>query len=301
MRHLHRMAEVGGRCAVSLALVLAACGGSTSERAQSGGATGTGGSAAAGAGGFSGAGASSGESGTGGTGGDAAAGGLGATGGTGAVGGFGGSCPTPTAKPVTWTTANLGGVNPPAGFAEAHMFVGPGGEQAIQTISAVLAGKHAYDAGTNTFASVAPHQPPYDSEISDGLQTAGFVSASEFSVCHLEPPNMLFLLVIVAPTAGAPTGQTSDYPSGPTLFFSQAGVFVDGDTFREGTIIDPESDSFYPAGNPAYSHIVLMFGTDTTYIPPGVPTPGSYVWRVRLHPDGQTVTGMELNVPYVVK
>lgn len=283
---------------VTFALTLASCGGSSAGSDGNGGAAGVAGSGATG--------------GTGATGGVGASGGAGATGGagasgggTGATGGSGGGCAQPTEKPVNWTSKTTG--TPPFKALEAHAFIGLGGvapsyASSVGTLGAVFGTRHVFSSTGNYFAPGAPHAPPYTNELADGIKAANFVSASEFAACHLDPPSALFFVLLLGPADNAPTGKTLDFASGPIMPMPTGQLYViDGDTLRDGVVIDPNFDSQYwppQPGEEGYSHIVLGFATSTDFIPAGTPVTGTYLFRVKVTADSGEV---QIDVPYVVK
>jgi hypothetical protein len=63
----------------------------------------------------------------------------------------------------------------------------------------------------------APHPPPYDDEMDDGVKAAGFKDKIVFSSGQFSIPDAVWLLFMIIPGAGAPLGSSPDYGHGPIV------------------------------------------------------------------------------------
>jgi len=95
----------------------------------------------------------------------------------------------------------------------------------------------------------APHDPPYDSELADGLANLGIADKEVFTVPEFSFPNAVWLVWMVVPAAGAPTGSSPDFDNGPIIPNSICPITFSGVTLRNGELFDPYWASETPALN----------------------------------------------------
>ncbi len=165
--------------------------------------------------------------------------------------------------------------------------------------------QHHYDATNNAFEPGTVHAAPYDTEPANRMAALGWDPGDRFAVADWTYPAGLFIVGVIQPSAGAPTGKTSD---GDPLPMIPDGVHlnVDGDMYHGNTNVDPEFDSTYPylsvlapeLDADGWSHMTLSFGEDTTYIP-GVP--GSYTFRVHVYEIDTPANGWTIELPFTVE
>jgi hypothetical protein len=155
-------------------------------------------------------------------------------------------------------TAPLG--TPASGFAEF-----------FQTIQNVFpAPNHAAHPTLGIVPGTA-HAGPYNTEVTSGINAAGYLDQSFFTPAQFQEPNGVFAFWMAVPTAAAPTGSSPDFASGPIIPNSIFPIAFSGNTFRNGVLFDPLWSGATPAttaiadptlANPGqgYSHFPFFAG-----------------------------------------
>jgi hypothetical protein len=136
----------------------------------------------------------------------------------------------------------------------------------------------------------ATHAGPYDEEPYAMATAANVTIKQSFSVAEYTTPSGVVFLVNLVPSAGAPTGSSFDFASGPIIPKDTFPITIDGMFLRNGIDYDPFSDiSFYGFDeiNPPVegagdgpSHYVLHFGENSAAVP-ALPPDGSYQFQIR--------------------
>jgi hypothetical protein len=136
----------------------------------------------------------------------------------------------------------------------------------------------------------AAHAGPYDEEPYAMATAANVTIKQSFSVAEYTAPMGVVFLVNLVPSAGAPTGSSFDFASGPIIPKNAFPITISGMFLRDGIDYDPFSDiRFYGFDeiNPPIdgagdgpSHYVLHFGESSAAVP-AVPAAGSYELQVR--------------------
>jgi hypothetical protein len=93
----------------------------------------------------------------------------------------------------------------------------------------------------------APHDPPYDEEIKDGLNRLGIRDQKSFSPEDFSDPNVIFFtfMVVAQNREGCPRGSSPDFTEGPiipnSLFPGQPDTVLSSRTtfFRNNQVFDP--------------------------------------------------------------
>ncbi len=104
---------------------------------------------------------------------------------------------------------------------------------------------HIFAAPTNSFPSLFPDHFPsrlqhsgYDGEFAAGLALTGFHEGEVFSVAEFTDPSAVHLGFVVVPNAGAPTGSSFDFASGPILPNASLPIIVQGDVYQNGVLYE---------------------------------------------------------------
>src|SRR5262249_55981462 len=98
--------------------------------------------------------------------------------------------------------------------------------------------RHAYVPTERIWGPKTPHAPPYAGELAPGLAGAPDVrSGIDFGVADWSEPRSISVMLLIAATADAPVGKTSDgsVPMIPNALFPFS---VDGELLRDGLLAD---------------------------------------------------------------
>jgi hypothetical protein len=136
----------------------------------------------------------------------------------------------------------------------------------------------------------APHQPPYDSEMAQGIAARGFHEGVQFKTSEFSNGMGVWLTWMTVPAPGM-TGSSPDFDSGPMIPNSLFPIHVEGVTLRNGRMFNPWVAWFdVPALNqidPPFmvdgsSHFPVYIADNADFGPPGAKLPGSYVFRIQI-------------------
>jgi hypothetical protein len=158
------------------------------------------------------------------------------------------------------------------------------------------------------FGPGTAHAGPYDTEIAERLSSAGIVPKRTFTPVELSSPNGIVLLLTLAPApSSVARGSSPDGPDGPILPARLFPMYVDGDVFREGVLLDPANDSRVGAPDmysppvivDGWSHVLVGLVTNNRSFVRGTVDPGSFVFRVTLVDNRSN--GWRVQVPFTVE
>ncbi len=166
----------------------------------------------------------------------------------------------------------------------------------------------SYEAFIATLRSVWPlhapnhiiHQPPYDTEMGDGVAAAGYKETTTFQVNEITmDPLGIYLIWADIPNAGAPTGSSPDFESGPIIPNALYSGTNTVDLLREGVVVTSE----HPGGRPiegvdGHSHGITIIGTGSYFFPDGTELPGNYEFRNTLR--DAAGNGWDVTIPFQV-
>lgn len=120
---------------------------------------------------------------------------------------------------------------------------------------------HNFDPGLGIIPGAA-HPGPYDTEIAQGLATAGFHEGTQFTPAEYSNGNGVYLAYMLVPTTSAPTGSSPDYASGPIIPNTSLPIHVSFTTYQDGVAAGTTSELDIPPtggvgfpGVAGYSHI----------------------------------------------
>jgi hypothetical protein len=167
-----------------------------------------------------------------------------------------------------------------------HVFSAPAGswEEFLEVINAI------WGPPNHPLPTGAPHPPPYDTELAEGIARQGYHEGNTFLVTEFSGGRAIFLTFMLIPDPGT-TGSSPDYTSGPIIPNTLFPISVDGTARRNGQLFDPDLDSTAPPVNEVaprfkdtdgYSHLPFFFATSMDFAPPGVRAEGAYEYEMRI-------------------
>lgn len=167
--------------------------------------------------------------------------------------------------------------------------------------------EHAFDDNDFIIGPAVPHAGPYHDELATFAIEKGFRPTQKFKAREFTAPGGIIILLNLVPSAGAPTGSSFDFASGPIIPNAVFPITVDGDLYRNGELYDPFFDSAYagyPGMNPPIvvdgpSHLPWFFGENSSFGPPNTPVTGNYEFKLKI--TDSTGAGWNLKVPFTVK
>jgi hypothetical protein len=143
----------------------------------------------------------------------------------------------------------------------------------------------------------APHRPPYNRELRDGVAALGFHEDSPFTLSEFSNGNGVWLAWMNVPRPGT-RGSSPDFKSGPIIPNELFPIHVSGFATHRGTRFDTLADFEIPkldgALNPPFhvdghSHFPIFIADNADFGPAGVDPVGGYTWHLELvdqHGDG---------------
>lgn len=207
--------------------------GGSSNGGNNNGGSNTGGSDTGGTGGVA-----SGGGGEGGVGGTPSTGGAGGSGGDGGAGGSSSNMPQQLVQMVG---------TPDWEIVDYHQFSVNIGNQ-FENFSTIMSGilpppNHAFHPDLG-IGPGDPHAGPYDGELGAGVLTQGYVDKAAFTQAEGLLPNGIFSIWMAVPSAGAPTGSSPDFASGPIIPNAVFPIEVTFDAYQDGVLLDGYSYGF---------------------------------------------------------
>jgi hypothetical protein len=136
----------------------------------------------------------------------------------------------------------------------------------------------------------APHPPPYDSELADGVADLGFHEGVRFNTSEFSDGQGVFLVWMNVPTPGT-TGSSPDFTSGPIVPNSLFPIHVSGVLLHNGKVFDPNFAADVPpldeSLNPPFdvdghSHFPIFLADTADIGPPGAKLRGSYEYQFEM-------------------
>jgi hypothetical protein len=193
----------------------------------------------------------------------------------------------------------------PTGILAITGEIGTDLEQYVEFLSFVEP-NHAWDDDDFLVGPALAHAGPYDEELFELATTGGYVAKQTFTVAEFTAPNGVTIMMSFVPSAGAATGSSFDFASGPIIPNALFPVDVDGGLFRDGVIYDDALENSFagfhelnpPIIEDGASHFVWFFGESTLFGPPSTPAAGSYVMKVNFIDSGGA--GWRVTVPFTV-
>jgi len=185
--------------------------------------------------------------------------------------------------------------NPTFVPTDFHLFAAPIGTAATgyveftETQQAILPPPdHELNSVLGGIGPGAPHAGPYDQEIGEGVAANGFVESTTFTVTQYSNGTGVFLVFMVVPGPGSPTGSSPDFASGPIIANAIFPLTIHANTFTNGTFNDILGQFQVPAidqvpgfeGLEGHSHIPFFFADNFDFA--SRPITGDYEYRISL-------------------
>jgi hypothetical protein len=176
----------------------------------------------------------------------------------------------------------------------------------IAQISNIAAPNHAWDANDFIIGPAVAHAGPYGDEMYSLVTARSMTVKQAFTVSEFTAPSGVLILLTLVPSAGAATGSSFDFDTGPIIPNALFPIANDGDLYRNGVLYDAAFDgsySGYPGQNPPIvkdgpSHLPYFFGENSFFGPPATPATGSYEFRLRMTDSGGA--GWTMVIPFTV-
>lgn len=137
----------------------------------------------------------------------------------------------------------------------------------------------------------APHAPPYDSELADGVADLGFHEGVRFNTSEFSNGQGVFLVWMNVPAPGV-TGSSPDFASGPIIPNTLFPIQVSGTDAHNGKDFSFLADfPVPPLDDPTltpsfdvdgHSHFPLFIADNADFGPPGAKLPGSYNYQIKM-------------------
>jgi hypothetical protein len=197
---------------------------------------------------------------------------------------------------------------------DCHLFSAPVGTaatgyaEAFETFASLLPPPNHMPHPDLGIGPGAPHQPPYTSELDDGVAAQDFREGHRFLPVEFSNGAGVFLVCMVVPTPGT-TGSSPDSESRPIIPNSLFPIHVVGVADRNGSEFDPFLANFdVPALTPhldppfdvdGHSHFPIFVATNQDFGPSGQDLRGRYQYEVTLtDTDGN---GWRLKARFVIQ
>ena len=196
---------------------------------------------------------------------------------------------------------------------DIHLFVAPIGgppnfEGVLTSLQAVLPEPNHRFHPDLFIGPGDPHNPPYTSELANGLASSGFLEKTIFDSSDFSGTNGIYLAMMNVPGFGLTPpaqGSSPDFASGPIIPNSLFPITAIGTTFRNGsplpasstTAVPPLDGSLNPPFNvDGHSHYPQFYIDNADFN--GVDPDGTYAYVVSLRDTAGN--GWDVSVPFVV-
>jgi hypothetical protein len=154
----------------------------------------------------------------------------------------------------------------------------------------------------------APHAPPYDTELAQGVAAQGFEEGRVFGASDFSGTNGIWFVWMVVPDPGT-TGSSPDFASGPIIPNTLFPITVRIVTTRNGEVFDTSATSAVPPLNDpsldpsfdveGHSHFPYFVADAAIFGPAGVGPAGNYRYTITM--TDQQGNGWTINAHFVVK
>jgi hypothetical protein len=155
----------------------------------------------------------------------------------------------------------------------------------------------------------APHAPPYDTELGQGVAALGFDEKRVFDASEFSGGNAVYLTSMVVPDPGT-TGSSPDFTSGPIIPNTLFPISIVGVSTRNNVVFDAALANFAvpPLDDPSltpsfdvegHSHFPLFTAEASVFGPGDVGPAGNYKYAMTM--TDREGNGWALEVHYVVR
>ena len=155
----------------------------------------------------------------------------------------------------------------------------------------------------------APHAPPYDTELAQGVAALGFEEGRVFGASEFSGANGIYLVWMTVPDPGT-TGSSPDFASGPIIPNTLFPITITGVSTRNNQPFDPALADFDvlalddPRLTPSFdveghSHFPFFIGEAAVFGPADVGPDGNYKYTISMtDPQGN---GWTIHAHFVVR
>jgi hypothetical protein len=189
---------------------------------------------------------------------------------------------TPIGAP-TWKPVDFHLFSAPLGTAQS------GYVEFLETMLALLPPpNHVFNPDLGGVGPGAPHAPPYDSELADGVSDLGFDEGVRFARSEFSQGEGVWLAWMNVPAPGT-TGSSPDFASGPIIPNSLFPIHFRGFNVHNGkpfsflgeADVPPLDANLDPPFNvDGHSHFPVFFADNADFGPPGAKLRGSYEFQI---------------------
>ena len=136
----------------------------------------------------------------------------------------------------------------------------------------------------------APHNPPYNHEMADGVSALGYHEGVRFSRAEFSEGMGVWTTWMNVPNPGT-TGSSPDFSSGPIIPNSLFPIHVEGTSTHNGAPFSflvgadvPALDGSLtpPFSVDGHSHFPFFVADNADFGPPGAKLRGSYSWHITM-------------------
>jgi hypothetical protein len=137
----------------------------------------------------------------------------------------------------------------------------------------------------------APHRPPYDSELADGVDDLGFHEGDRFRISEFSGANGVWLVWMNVPMPGTMGSSPDSKFHARIIPNSLFPIHVEGVSYHNNKVFDPfllgpfdvppldENVDPRFAGLDGHSHFPIFNADNASFGPPGEKLNGSYVYK----------------------
>ena len=172
-------------------------------------------------------------------------------------------------------------------FAAPIGTLATGYSQFYQTQAAILPPPHyVLNTSIGEIVPGTPEAGPYTSDLSNGIHALGYKQGPDFNVSDFSNGSGIWVTFMIVPSAGAPTGSSPDFMSGPIIPNLQFPLIQSGLTMRNGVAFDAAWSGQYTDVNQllglpkstyaGFSHAPIFLAESSDFGPAGVHPDGHY-------------------------
>jgi hypothetical protein len=196
-----------------------------------------------------------------------------------------------------------------------HLFSAPIGspsnnfEGFFNTVSSLLPEPNHEPHPQLTIGPGAPHAPPYESELAQGVAALGFEEGRVFDASEFSGTNGIYFVWMTVPDPGT-TGSSPDFASGPIIPNTLFPITITGVSTRNGKVFDAAlaNSTVPPLDDPTltpsfdvqgHSHFPFFIAEATIFGPGDVGPAGNYKYTITMA--DQQGNGWAIHTHFVVK
>jgi hypothetical protein len=136
----------------------------------------------------------------------------------------------------------------------------------------------------------APHQPPYDTELAEGVADLGFHEGVHFVSSEFSNGTGIYLVWMTVPASSA-IGSSPDFAAGPIIPNSLFPIHLVGTSEHNGKLYSQPADNYVPALNASldppffvdgHSHFPFFLADNADFSLTGAKLPGTFRWSITM-------------------